>query len=103
MAPVFVIAFLGVLCLAMAGFCVWKLGESAERHQKALEKEQNYRFAEREAAFRREKFLITVLLKNDPQLANTLSKIPAEEQQMPDIELGMLKGYGEALLSRRPL
>lgn len=98
-----IVALMGILCLVLAGFCAWMQSKTAEGLQQALVKEQASRLAEREASFRREKFLIAVLLRNDPVLANTISKMPAEQAQEPETFFADLAGHGEASLSRRPV
>ncbi len=97
------LAFLAFCGFLVAGFCIWKLCEAAERQQKALEKEQAFRMAEREGAFRREKFLIALILKADPRLADVISKMPAGSAEEPDFSLASLAGVGDVMLSRKPL
>lgn len=101
MAPVFIIAFLCLVCLGLAGFCVWKMSGVVDKLRQAMERDQQYRMTEREAAFRREKFFIAVLLKNDPQLADAISKL-APDEQMRDLDfMTNLPGVGEVMCSRK--
>jgi hypothetical protein len=93
---------LAILCLLLAGFCVWSMGRMLDKTRESLAFEHKARINEREAAFRREKFLIAVLLGKDPQTAAAISKLPAEAQEQPDEFLGELAGYGpEAPFSRQ--
>lgn len=100
MIPAFILA---VLCLLLTGFCIWKVCAVMDKLRQAAERDQQFHMAEREAAFRREKFLITVLLQGDPKLADAISKL-APGDQMPEIEfMGTLPGVGEAMFSRKPV
>jgi hypothetical protein len=101
-AAIVALSILGILCLGLSGFCVWFLGGTTEKLRLTLEKEQAFRLAEREASFRRERFLITMLVKSDPQLADALSRMTPEEKE-PDVRFEDLAGVGEVLMSgKRP-
>jgi hypothetical protein len=101
-AAIVALSFIGTLCLVLCGGCVWIMGGMVDKFKEALQKEQSTRIGEREASFRRERFLITMLVKSDPQLADALSRMTPEEKE-PDVRFEDLAGVGEVLMSgKRP-
>jgi flagellar basal body-associated protein FliL len=87
-----VLAIICVLLLALAGYVVWTFAAAFDRQGKQMTKM-------REDAFRREKYLITLILTSRPELAHALSV--ATEHEEPENEMTeMVPGFGAAAMMR---